>query len=109
MATFVATVRFTEQGISAIAYTCKRAAAIKSAAKKMGVKVSAVYWTHGAFDCLIIFEAPDDATATAAMLHLASQGNVRTQTTRALSGRENGGDSHPAAPVTPNGRHALIF
>jgi uncharacterized protein with GYD domain len=88
MASYIATVRFTEQGIAAIQETCKRAAAFKAAAKKMGVKVSAIYWTHGAFDGLIVFDAPDDTAATAAMLQLASQGNVRTETARAFQAAE---------------------
>jgi uncharacterized protein with GYD domain len=84
MATFITTIKFTEKGIQAIQDTGKRAAAFKAAAKKMGVKVTAVYWTLGRFDGLIIFDAPDDETATAAMLHLAAQGNVQTSTARAF-------------------------
>lgn len=43
MATFITTIKFTEQGIKGIKDTTKRAAAVKAAAKKMGVKVSAIY------------------------------------------------------------------
>jgi uncharacterized protein with GYD domain len=39
MATFITTVKFTQQGIKGIDETTKRAAAVKAAAKKMGVKV----------------------------------------------------------------------
>ena len=88
MATFITTIQFTEQGIKAIQDTCKRAAAFKGAAKKMGVKMSEVYWTLGAFDGVMVFEAPDEAMATAAMLHLSSLGNVRTQTARAFDTAE---------------------
>jgi uncharacterized protein with GYD domain len=42
----------------------------------MGVKVIGIYWNVGSFDGAIIFEAPDDQVATAAMLSLASEGNV---------------------------------
>jgi uncharacterized protein with GYD domain len=85
MATFVATLKFTQQGIETIRESPKRAAAFKSAAKKMGVKVTDEYWTLGAFDGLVIFEAPDEAKATAAMLYLSSLGNVTTTTARAFS------------------------
>lgn len=84
MATFITTLHFTEQGSKAIRDTCDRAAAFKAAAKKMGVKVAEIYWTLGAFDGVIVFDAPDEAKATAAMLHLSSLGNVRTQTARAF-------------------------
>ena len=88
MATYITTMHFTEQGIKAVRDTCQRAAAFKAAAKKMGLKVSGLYWTLGAFDGVIVFDAPDEATATAAMLHLSSLGNIRTQTARAFGDAE---------------------
>ena len=88
MATFITTLHFTEQGIKAVRDTCDRAAAFKAAARKMGVKVAGQYWTLGAFDGVIILEAPDEATATAALLHLGSLGNLRTQTARAFDPAE---------------------
>ena len=45
MATFITTLHFTEHGDEAVRDTCDRAAAFKAAAKKMGVKVSGLYWT----------------------------------------------------------------
>jgi uncharacterized protein with GYD domain len=66
----------------------ERAAAFKTAAEKLGIKVSGQYWTLGAFDGVIVFEAPDEATATAAMLHLSSLDNLRTQTARAFDAAE---------------------
>jgi uncharacterized protein with GYD domain len=88
MATFISAIKFTEQGIKAIGETTKRAASLKAAAKKMGVKVTNIYWTLGACDGLLIFEAPDDETATALMLHLGSLGNLQTTTTRAFNAAE---------------------
>jgi uncharacterized protein with GYD domain len=79
---------FTEQGIKAVRDTCERAATFKATAKKLGIKVAGIYWTLGAFDGVIVLEAPDEATATAALLHLASLGNIRTQTTRAFDAAE---------------------
>jgi uncharacterized protein with GYD domain len=88
MATFITTLHFTEQGTKAVRDTCERAAAFKATAKKMGLKVTGQYWTLGAFDGVIVFEAPDEATATAAMLLLSSQDNIRTQTARAFDAAE---------------------
>ena len=84
MATFVTTIKFTEKGIQGIHESPKRATAFKAAAKKMGLKVTGIYWTLGHFDGVLIFDAPDDETATAAMLQLSSQGNVHTTTSRAF-------------------------
>lgn len=80
MARFAATIRFTAQGLQAIDNTTQRAKAFQAAAKKMGVKVVDLYWSLGPFDGLLILDAPDSQTATAAMLHLTAQGNVQTQT-----------------------------
>ena len=88
MATFITTMHFTEQGIKAVWDTCDRAAAFKAAAEKLGVKVTGEYWTLGAFDGVLILEAPNEETATAALLHLGSLGNLRTQTARAFDAAE---------------------
>lgn len=83
MALFVSTIKFTHHGATNVRQTCQRAEEFKKSAKAMGCKVTDIYWTPGPFDGLIVFDAPDEETATAAMLHLASQGNVRTETARA--------------------------
>ncbi|HEV3417013.1 MAG TPA: GYD domain-containing protein [Pirellulales bacterium] len=88
MATFITTLKFTEKGIQGIRESGKRAAAFKAAAKKMGIKVIGNYWTLGYFDGVMVFEAPDDETATAAMLQLSGQGYVHTTTGRAFDASE---------------------
>jgi uncharacterized protein with GYD domain len=88
MATFITTLKFTEQGIQSIRESPKRAAAFKAAAKKMGVKVTNIYWTIGDSDGVLIFDAPSDEVATAAMLYLSSQDNVQTSTARAFDSSE---------------------
>jgi uncharacterized protein with GYD domain len=88
MATFITTIKFTQQGIKAIDETTKRTAALKAAAKKLGVKVTNTYWTLGDQDGVLIFEAPDDETATTLLLHLGSLGNVHTTTVRAFTAAE---------------------
>ena len=88
MATFISTVKFTEKGEQHIQETTKRAASFKSTAKKLGVKIVGQYWTLGSFDGLLIFDAPDDETATALMLRLGSLDNVHTATSRAFVAAE---------------------
>jgi uncharacterized protein with GYD domain len=88
MATFISTIKFTEQGVKAADETTKRAAAFKATAKKMGIKVNNIFWTLGSFDGLVVFDAPDDETATALMLRLGAQGNVQTSTSRAFNAAE---------------------
>ena len=88
MATFITTIKFTQQGLQNIRKSPKRAAALKSAAKKMGVEVTNIYWTLGDSDGVLIFNAPNEEIATAAMLYLSSQGNVHTTTSRAFDSSE---------------------
>jgi uncharacterized protein with GYD domain len=88
MATFITTVKFTQQGIKGIDETTKRAAAVKATAKKMGAKVTDIYWTLGDYDGLLIFEAPDDETASTFLLQIGSLGNVHTTSRRAFTAAE---------------------
>jgi uncharacterized protein with GYD domain len=88
MATFITTVKFTQQGIKAIDETTKRAVALKAAGKKLGVKVTNIYWTLGDHDGVLIFEASDDETATTFMLDVGARGNVHTTTCRAFTAAE---------------------
>jgi uncharacterized protein with GYD domain len=88
MATFITTMHFTEQGIKAVRDTCKRETAFKAVADKLGVKVTGQYWTLGSFDGVTVWEAPNEEAAAAALLHLGSLGNIRTQTARAFNAAE---------------------
>ena len=90
MPTYVSLITFTQQGAQNFQDTPRRAAAFRDAAKKAGVTVREVYWTLGAFDGLLVLEAADEQTVTAAMLGLSSLGNVRTQTLRAFDESEIG-------------------
>src|SRR5689334_2656785 len=88
MATYIALLQYTEQGISNVKDTAKRAEAAKDAAAKMGVKFNELFWTLGHYDLAILAEAPDDETMTAVMLKLGSLGNVKSQTLRAFRPNE---------------------
>ncbi len=88
MATFVALIKFTERGVKEIKDTCKRAAEFKGHAQKHGIEVKDQYWCLGAYDGLIIFDAPDEETATAAMLSLSSREHITTQTLRSFTATE---------------------
>ena len=85
MATFIVLAGFTDQGIRNVKETVSRADAFKEMAKKTGVTIRDLYWTLGRHDIVAICEAPDDETATALSLSLASRGNLRTETLRAFS------------------------
>src|SRR5437868_3925205 len=89
MATYVALIKFTEKGVEHIKDTRKRAEEFKAHAKKHGIEmVTEQLWCMGAYDGLLVFTAPDDAAATAAMLSLSSRDCVTTQTMRAFTAAE---------------------
>jgi len=46
------------------------------------------YWTMGAYDTVVIIEAPDDETMSAFILKMGSLGNVKGQTLRAFRRNE---------------------
>jgi len=88
MARYVSLLQFTEQGIRTVQDTIKRAGAATDEAEKMGVKVTDSFWTMGAYDVVLLLDAPDDETMAAFTLKLGARGNVKTQTMRAFRREE---------------------
>ena len=88
MTTYIALMNFTPQGLQNVHESPHRASAFKAAAKKAGVKVRELYWTLGAYDGVILFEAQNDEAAAGVMISLAALGNVRTQVLRAFDAAE---------------------
>jgi uncharacterized protein with GYD domain len=89
MATYVELLRFTEQGIRNVKQTTERAEAFKAAvAEHMGVTVKEIYWTMGAYDMVVIMDAPDAESLAALGLALGALGNVRGQSMRAFDAEE---------------------
>lgn len=91
MNTYIGLITFTPQGLQNIHDSPHRATAFKTAAKKVGVKVREIYWTLGAYDGVIVFDAQNDDAATAAMLALSGLGNVHTQTLRTFNAAQFAG------------------
>ena len=88
MATYIVILDFTNHGIKDLRSTTERASAFLAEAAAMGAEVKAQYWTVGAHDGLLVLDAPDDETAAALVLSLASHGSVRTQLLRAFDRSE---------------------
>jgi uncharacterized protein with GYD domain len=84
MATFISLINFTDQGIRNVKDSPARPEAFKAMAEKLDVAVKSAYYTVGNYDIVIVTEGTDEA-AMAALLKVASLGNVRTQTLRGFS------------------------
>ena len=88
MPNYVCLIQFKDQGIRNIKDTVKRGDAAIAEAERMGMKIVEEYWTMGAYDAVVIFEAPDDETMSAFILKVGSLGNVTGQTLRAFRRNE---------------------
>ena len=88
MANYVCLIQFSDQGIRNIQDTVKRGDAAIAEAEKLGMKIVEEYWTMGAYDAVVVVEAPDDETVSAFMLKVASLGNIKGQTLRAFRRNE---------------------
>ena len=88
MAMYVSLIQFTDQGIRNIKDTVKRGDAAMAEAQKLGMKITEEFWTMGAYDVVVMFDAPNDETMSAFTLKIGSLGNVRSQTLRAFRREE---------------------
>ena len=84
MPTYVSLFKFTDQGIKNVKGTVDRVQQNRAAMEKVGGRLTAAYWTQGAYDLVAISEWPDEESAAAFGLHAGMAGNVRTETLRAF-------------------------
>jgi uncharacterized protein with GYD domain len=85
MPRYVSLINWTQEGIANFRDTVDRYEAAQQQFEQLGVRFVDVYWTLGDHDLVIVLEAPDDESATAALLAVGAQGNIRTKTMRAFS------------------------
>jgi uncharacterized protein with GYD domain len=85
MPTYISLLNWTEQGIKTYKDTLDRAQAAGDVASALGGSLRDVYYTIGPYDIVTIADFPDDEGATAFLLKLGAQGNIRTTTMRAFS------------------------
>jgi len=88
MARYVSLIQFADQGIRNIKETVKRGDAAAAEAEKMGTKIIDEFWTMGAYDAVVVVDAPNDETMSAFMLKIGSLGNVKSHTMRAFRREE---------------------
>jgi uncharacterized protein with GYD domain len=88
MPSYITLINWTEQGVKGFKDSASRVDAFNQQMGGAGVSIKDIYWTLGPYDLVAVVEAPDDESATAALLKLGSLGNVRTTTLRAYSRSE---------------------
>lgn len=88
MPTYIRLVKWTDQGAKAIKDAVSRSEDGRALVERAGARVVGWWWTQGAYDMVIVVEAPDDETASALAISMAMAGNVRTETMRAYTAEE---------------------
>ena len=85
MPSYVTLINWTDQGVKNFKDSVDRYEAAQAAMGKSGARFTDVYWTVGQYDLVAIIDAPDDETATPALLAVGAQGSIRTTTMRGFS------------------------
>ncbi len=88
MATYIALVNYTDQGVKNVKDSPKRLDAAKKLIKDLGGELKAFYLTMGAHDIVTVAEAPNDEAMAKFVLALAAGGSVRTLTMKAFTEAE---------------------
>ncbi len=88
MALYVTLYNFTDQGIRGIKESPARLAAGIKMAESDGMRVLGAYYTQGPYDLVVVSEVRDENAATAFVLGMGAQGNVRTTTMRAWNAED---------------------
>ena len=83
MPKYISLVKWTQQGIAHVKDSPNRLDSGRKAFKEIGVEIKQVHMTMGRYDLIMLLEAPNDDAVATALLSLASQGNVQTETLKA--------------------------
>lgn len=83
MPTYISLVRWTQQGVANVRDSQNRLDSGRKAFREIGVEIKQVHMTMGRYDLIMLLEAPSDDAVATALLSLAAQGNVQTETLKA--------------------------
>lgn len=89
--TYIFLLNWTERGLQETANSVDRAMQTVAAMEELGVRIFETYWTVGPYDLVMVAECPDQETAHAVSLDMASRGNVRATTMRSFDRTEMDG------------------
>jgi uncharacterized protein with GYD domain len=90
MATYMTQFSYTAEAWAALAKNPEdRGDAVAALMEKLGGRMLNVYYCFGEYDGVIIYEAPDDVSATAAIIAAITPGHVKaTKTTKLFTMQE---------------------
>jgi uncharacterized protein with GYD domain len=82
---YVSLIKYTDQGIRDVGRSAQRVRSDSQENARYGVTLASLYMTMGEYDFVGIWDAPDDESMTAALLHHGRKGNISTVTMRAFN------------------------
>ncbi len=85
MATYCILANLTDQGARTMLDLQRRLENARTTFKQYGATLEHIYFAMGAYDYVVIAEAPDDETITRVSLAVSGQGNVRTNSFRVFT------------------------
>lgn len=88
MATYVVLANLTDQGARTMQDLGRRIENARETFRSHGAELKQIFFSMGAYDYVVIAEAPDDETITRVSLAVSSQGNVRTNSFRVFTEQE---------------------
>ena len=88
MATYIAFLKWTQQGLHNVKHSPSRLEAARKGFEAAGVKLKDFYMVTGRHDMVAILEAPDDEALATAILSATSQGFITSETCRAFTEEE---------------------
>jgi len=84
MPSYIMLTNWTDQGVRHVKDSPDRLAAARELCSQHGAEITAFYMTLGAFDMVIIVDAPNDDAFAKLAISIAKGGNVRTATLKAF-------------------------
>ena len=88
MPTYIALLKWTQQGIQSVKQSPSRLDAARKGFAAAGATMKEFYMVTGRYDMIAVVEAPDDLALAKAILSSASQGNITSETCRAFNEEE---------------------
>ena len=88
MPTYIMLNWYTPQGITDVKQSPARLDALKQVFKASGAEIKQIFLVMGAYDTVLVMEAPDDETCARLSLAIGTAGNVHVETLRAFSENE---------------------
>jgi uncharacterized protein with GYD domain len=83
MATYIMLSKWTDQGIHHVQDSPQRLDAARQLCRQHGAEITAFYMTMGAYDMVIVIDAPNDDAFARLAISIAKGGNVRSETLKA--------------------------